>query len=70
MAEREEDLRALLAGAAALTGEPLSFLLPTRQAGLFRWCLSEGMRVVKTMTLMTTGGYREPRGAYLTSVLY
>lgn len=70
VAEGEEDLRALLAGAAALTGEPLSFLLPTRQAGLFRWCLGEGMRVVKTMTLMTTGEYREPRGSYLTSVLY
>jgi GNAT superfamily N-acetyltransferase len=70
VAEGEEDLRALLAGAAARTGEPLSFLLPTRQAGLFRWCLGEGMRVVKTMTLMATGEYREPRGAYLTSVLY
>jgi predicted N-acetyltransferase YhbS len=70
VAEREEDMRALLAGVVALTEEPLSFLLPTRQAGLFRWCLGEGMRVVKTMTLMTTGEYREPQGAYLTSVLY
>ena len=63
-------MQALLAGAGAATGEPLSFLLPTRQAGLFRWCLSKGMRVVKTMTLMTTGEYHEPRGSYLTSVLY
>ena len=70
VAEGEEDIRALLAGAAAQTGEPLSFLLPTRQAGLFRWCLGEGLRVVKTMTLMATGQYREPRGSYLTSVLY
>lgn len=70
VAEGDEDMRALLAGAAAQTGEPLSFLLPTRQAGLFRWCLGEGMRVVKTMTLMVTGEYTEPRGAYLTSVLY
>ena len=70
VAERDEDMRALLAGAAAQTGEPLSFLLPTRQARLFRWCLGEGMRVVKTMTLMATGEYRAPRGAYLTSVLY
>ena len=70
VAEGEEDMRALLKGAAARTGEPLSFLLPVRQAGLFRWCLGEGMRVVKTMTLMATGEYREPRGAYLTSVLY
>jgi hypothetical protein len=26
---------------------------PVRQASLFRWCLSEGMRVVKPMALMT-----------------
>ncbi|MCA1614670.1 MAG: GNAT family N-acetyltransferase [Acidobacteria bacterium] len=70
VAEGEDDMRALLAGAARESGEPLSFLLPTRQAGLFRWCLGEGMRVVKTMTLMATGEYRGPRGAYLTSVLY
>jgi hypothetical protein len=70
VAEGEEDMRALLAGAAAQTGEPLSFLLPTRQAGLFRWCLSRGLRVVKTMTLMSMGEYVEPRGSYLTSVLY
>jgi len=65
VAEGDEDLRALLTGAG-----PLCFLLPTRQAGLFRWCLSKGMRVVKTMTLMATGEYREPRGSYLPSVLY
>lgn len=70
VAEGEKDMRALLAGAAAQTGEPLSFLLPTLQAGLFRWCLGAGMRVVKTMTLMATGEYKEPRGTYLTSVLY
>jgi predicted N-acetyltransferase YhbS len=70
VAEGDEDMRALLTGAAAAGGEPLSFLLPTRQAGLFRWCLGKGMRVVKTMTLMATGEYREPRGSYLPSVLY
>ena len=70
VAESDEDLRALLTGAGAASGSPLSFLLPTRQAGLFRWCLREGMRVVKPMTLMATGEYREPRGSYLPSVLY
>lgn len=68
VAETDDDLQALLAG--AVTSEPLSFLLPTRQAALFRWCLSEKMRVVKTMTLMTIGEYVEPRGSYLPSVLY
>jgi GNAT superfamily N-acetyltransferase len=70
VAEGEADLRALLAGASAQSGAPLSFLLPTRQAGLFRWCLGQGLRVVKTMTLMSSGEYVEPRGSYLTSVLY
>lgn len=70
VAETDEDLQALLAGASAATRQPLSFLLPTRQASLFRWCLSEGMRVVKTMTLMSMGEYAEPRGSFLPSVLY
>jgi GNAT superfamily N-acetyltransferase len=70
VAETDEDLWALLAGASAQSGAPLSFLLPTRQAALFRWCLAQGLRVVKTMTLMTTGEYVEPRGSFITSVLY
>ena len=69
-AEGEEDMRALLAGAAAATGAPLSLLLPTRQASLFRWCLSRGMRVVKPMTLMALGEYQEPRGSFHPSVGY
>jgi GNAT superfamily N-acetyltransferase len=70
VAEGDEEMQALLAGASAQGGAPLSFLLPTRQAGLFRWCLSRGLRVVKTMTLMAMGEYVEPRGSFLTSVLY
>ena len=71
VAETEEDMRALLAGASGLSdGQPLSFLLPTRQAGLFRWCLQQGLRVVKPMTLMARGEYQEPRTCYLPSVGY
>ena len=70
VAETEADMRALMLGAAASTSEPLAFLLPVRQADLFRWCLGEGMRVVKPMTLMTTGQYRDPAGCYFVSVLY
>jgi predicted N-acetyltransferase YhbS len=70
VAETEADMRALLLGAAALSPEPLAFLLPVRQADLLRWCLAEGLRVVKPMTLMTTGEYREPSGSYFASVLY
>jgi GNAT superfamily N-acetyltransferase len=68
VAETEEDMRALLAGAAGVG--PVSLLLPTRQAGLFRWCLDAGMRVVKPMTLMARGGYDEPRGCWFPSVFY
>lgn len=70
VAETVEDMQSLLLGAANLTGQPLSFLLPTRQGDLFRWCLKKGMRVVKPMTLMSKGFYQEPRGAFLPSVLY
>ena len=71
VAEGEEEMCALLAGVGNQSdGRPLSFLLPIRQAGLFRWCLGQGMRVVKPMNLMSTGAYQEPRGAYLTSVGY
>jgi predicted N-acetyltransferase YhbS len=70
VAETEDDMRALILGALADSEQPASFLLPTRQAGLFRWCLSEGLRVVKPMTYMTIGEYREPDGYWIPSVLY
>jgi predicted N-acetyltransferase YhbS len=70
VAASDADMQALLAGVGALGGPPLSFLLPTRQAGLLRWCLECGLRVVKPMTLMTMGAYAEPRGAWLPSVGY
>jgi hypothetical protein len=70
VAETEDDMRALILGALAQEEEPASFLLPTRQAGLFRWCLEEGLRIVKPMTYMAIGEYREPVGCWIPSVLY
>jgi hypothetical protein len=70
VAETELDMRALLAGAGAMSTEPLALLLPTRQANLFRWCLHQGMRAIKPMTLMSMGHYQEPKGCYFPSVLY
>jgi predicted N-acetyltransferase YhbS len=70
IAETEADMRALIAGAAAACAEPVSFLLPVRQASLFRWCLDEGLRVVKPMTLMAMGRYQEPSGCFFPSVFY
>ncbi|HVG61144.1 MAG TPA: GNAT family N-acetyltransferase [Hyalangium sp.] len=70
VAEHAEDMQALLLGARTVGVELLTFLLPIRQAGLFRWCLNHGLRVRKPMTLMALGEYREPRGCYLPSVGY
>ena len=70
VAETEDDMGALVLGALAAGEEPASFLLPLRQSGLFRWCLGEGLRVVKPMTYMTLGQYREPKGCWVPSVLY
>lgn len=69
-AETEEDLRALIAGGARLAGEPADFLLPSREGDLYRWCLAEGLRTVKPMSLMALGAYQEPRGAWFPSVIY
>jgi GNAT superfamily N-acetyltransferase len=70
VAATEDDMRALIRGALAAGKEPASFLLPTRQASLFRWCLSEGLRPVKPMTYMSMGEYQEPDGCWIPSVLY
>jgi predicted N-acetyltransferase YhbS len=66
--ETNEDLEALISAAPAIGGG--GFCLPTRNGELFRWCLRNGLRLVHQMTLMTTGLYNEPSGAYLPSVLY
>jgi hypothetical protein len=70
VAETEEDMYALLIGAGTQCQDPLSFILPTRQAGLFRRLLKDGMRAIKPMTIMSMGEYHEPRGCYLPSVGY
>ena len=69
VAATEEDMAALIAGAATVE-DSVSFLLPTRQHRLLRWCLEARLRVVKPMTYMVVGDYRTPRGAWIPSVLY
>jgi len=66
--ETNEDLKALI-GAAPVFGGP-GFLLPTRNAELFRWCLAHGLRVVQPLTLMSRGLYNEPAGAFVPSIAY
>ena len=66
--EANRDLQALIAAATEFQGPGI--LIPTRNAGLFRWCLESGLRVVQPMTLMTMGLYNEPAGACLPSILF
>ena len=66
--ETNEELKALIAAAPAFLGP--GFLLPTRNAELFRWSLEHGLRVVQPLTLMSSGLYNQPSGAFLPSILY
>ena len=68
-AESDDDMTALLLGAAAQLEGPISFLVPLRSP-LFRWSISEGLRLVKPMNVMAMGEYSEPRGSWFPSVLY
>ena len=67
-AETNIDMQALIASAEGFGGPGI--LVPTRNHGLFRWCLEQGLRVVQPMTLMSKGLYNEPQGAWLPSVIY
>jgi predicted N-acetyltransferase YhbS len=67
---REQDMRDLMIGASMAMNEPFGLLLPHRQANLFRWCLSQKMRIMKPMTLMSMGEYHEPRGPFFSSISY
>ena len=68
VAATNQDLKALIGAAPAFLGP--GFLLPTRNHEVFAWCLEAGLGLVFQMTLMTTGFYNEPQGAWLPSVLY
>jgi len=63
-----KDTKALIGAAKEFVGP--GFLLPTRNGELFRWCLSNGLKVTQPMTLMSKGLYNEPVGAFLPSILY
>jgi len=67
-AESNQDLRALLTSVESFGGA--GFLVPKRNSELFRWCLSNGLRIVEPLTLMSIGLYSEPSGAWLPSILF
>jgi predicted N-acetyltransferase YhbS len=66
--ETTTEIKALIAAAPAFGGP--GFLVPTRNAELLRWCLTNGLRIVQPLTLMSVGLYNEPRGAYLPSIAF
>jgi GNAT superfamily N-acetyltransferase len=68
VAAHNEAMQALIAAAEAFQGPGI--LVPTRNAELFQWCLANCLRIVHPMTLMSTGLYNEPVGAFLPSVLF
>lgn len=67
-AETNLDLQALIASAESFGGPGI--LLPMRNSALFRWCLTQGLRVVQPMTLMSMGLYNQPQGAWLPSITF
>jgi predicted N-acetyltransferase YhbS len=66
----ERDIFNLLVGAGNALQRPIGILLPTRQGNLFRWCLSQGMRILKPFSLMSMGEYQDPRGCWFSSINY
>ena len=67
-AESNLDMQALIASAESFGGPGV--LVPSRNAALLRWSLANGLRVVQPMTLMSTGLYNAPAGAWLPSVTF
>ncbi len=68
VAQTNQGLMALIAASPEFGGP--GFLVPTRNHEVFSWCLGLGLKLVYQMTLMTTGLYNEPQGAYMPSVLF
>jgi len=67
-AETNVDLQALIASTESFAGPGI--LVPSRNHVLLRWCLTNGLRVVQPMTLMSAGLYSDPSGAWLPSILF
>ncbi len=68
VAETTDDLKALICEAEDF-GTP-GYLVPLRNAELFRWSLAHGLKVFFVLNMMTIGIYQEPEGAYMPSVGY
>ena len=67
-AETNVDMQSLLASAESFAGPGI--LVPSRNNALLRWCLANGLHIVQPMTLMSTGLYNDPSGAWLPSIVF
>jgi len=67
-AETNLDMQALISSVESFGGPGI--LVPSRNSALLRWCLTNGLRIVQPMTLMSLGLYNEPAGAWLPSVFF
>lgn len=61
-------LMSLIGASEAFSGP--GFLLPVRNAEVFRWCLAKGLRAVQPLNLMAKGFYQDPKGAFMPSILF
>jgi len=68
VAETNDDLKALIAGAPAVAGP--GFFVPVRNSELLRWLLQSGLTARWPAALMTMGSYQEPGGAVLPSIAF
>ena len=62
VARTDEDMQALILGAAPQLESPLAFLAPIEEE-VFRFASREGLQLVKPMNVMSRGEYRKPEGA-------
>ncbi len=69
VAESDAEMLALLAGAGT-TAPGLMSLMPVREGELYRRALAAGHRNIKVMNLMALGPYEEPRGTWVSSVMF
>ena len=68
VADTNDGLKALIGASAGFSGA--GFLLPSRNSEVMRWCLTNGLRIIQPMTLMSKGLYNAPCAAFMPSVLY
>jgi GNAT superfamily N-acetyltransferase len=68
VARSNDDLKALIANASAITGP--GFIAPARNREVISWLLESGFQIGWPANLMTIGPYQEPLAPFLPSLAY